>query len=202
VLFKASVCPTIQASRGPMSITRSPKASSISQDDLNWRKLYALCFAYLTIILVINWYKLRVHVAPISLPSVTKKGAGLLRPTLFERVPNVDTSRNAATVIDPSLLPLLNITQGVREHDRKNPCWLLEGELKCIPYFFVLGSFQGGIKDLEVKMLKHPDIVQASPPEPHFWSELKPAATYINQLSKAYRRHTNVDTSPRNAILG
>jgi hypothetical protein len=186
-----------------MFFARSPKPCQISKDDQNWRKLYALCFVYLTAIVVVNWYRWRVHAPPIALPSVSISRASQLRPTLFKRLPSVNELRNAVSIIDPSLRFLLNATEnGVLDHARKNPCWLLEGQLKCLPYFYVLGSFQGGIRDLEAKMLRHPDIVRALPPEPHFWSELKPAAEYINQLSKAYRRHPNADLEAKQAVLG
>ncbi|XP_071494836.1 carbohydrate sulfotransferase 15-like [Diadema antillarum] len=51
----------------------------------------------------------------------------------------------------------------------RNPCWLGEdGELACLPYFYLIGMFKCGTTDLWNKLNSHPDVIRV-PKEPQWW---------------------------------
>jgi hypothetical protein len=88
-------------------------------------------------------------------PGVTEeellRAAARISPDVFDDLP-------------PAFLP-----------DFKAPCWRREGgELRCLPYVYVLGVFQCGVRDLFHRMLLHPEMTGTANAAPHFWDEIHP----------------------------
>ena len=54
----------------------------------------------------------------------------------------------------------------------KNPCWTaVNGNLKCLPYFQVIGMDKCGTTDLFARISRHPDVVpNAKDKETMWWS--------------------------------
>ncbi|XP_038050366.1 carbohydrate sulfotransferase 15-like [Patiria miniata] len=83
-----------------------------------------------------------------------------------------------------------DIFDGVPErflHEFKNPCWrapspLAAGgrrvsagaaattTLRCMPYFFLAGMPKSGTTDLHAKLHGHPQVIQTTVKEPHWWT--------------------------------
>lgn len=59
-------------------------------------------------------------------------------------------------------------------------------QLRCLPSFFVLGSFQCGVRDLASRLAHHPLVAAA--PSPHWWDESKPWSAYWPHFSQAAAR--------------
>jgi len=82
--------------------------------------------------------------------------------------------------------------------DIRNPCWTpnvttatvaARGEdwLACLPFFYVLGSFQCGWADLYSKILQHPHVVSSKPrgnTGTNFYFEKRPWDSFIGPLSR------------------
>jgi hypothetical protein len=176
--------------------------TSLTQEHLNWRKIYAFSCLYVLAILAYWYTAMTSHQLnrQLPLPRSTVNG---MRPKLFETLPSQSTVNKSARIIDPSLfLGLEGLYQGISaasgnktmgQHtgsgnylqDMKNPCWRSENDIVCLPYFYVLGSFQSGIRDMQVKMHRHPQIARTATAEPHFWSENRPTSRYLESLSVA-----------------
>ncbi|XP_030842753.1 carbohydrate sulfotransferase 15 isoform X1 [Strongylocentrotus purpuratus] len=54
----------------------------------------------------------------------------------------------------------------------KSACWKLKGELKCWPYFYLLGMPKCGTTDLWSKITMHPDV-KYTVKEPHWWARVR-----------------------------
>mmetsp|Transcript_7982 Transcript_7982/g.20553 ORF Transcript_7982/g.20553 Transcript_7982/m.20553 type:complete len:234 (+) Transcript_7982:61-762(+) len=54
----------------------------------------------------------------------------------------------------------------------KNPCWHEQGQLRCLPAFYLVGGFQCGVTDLGIRLaaLRSPDIVVGQSVHAAFWS--------------------------------
>ncbi|KAJ8041939.1 Carbohydrate sulfotransferase 15 [Holothuria leucospilota] len=50
-----------------------------------------------------------------------------------------------------------------------NPCWEEGTTLRCVPYFYQIGSFKCGTTDLWDKIVQHPQVVTVAK-EPHWWA--------------------------------
>ncbi|PIK61810.1 putative carbohydrate sulfotransferase 15 [Apostichopus japonicus] len=50
-----------------------------------------------------------------------------------------------------------------------NPCWEDAGSLRCLPYFYQIGSYKCGTTDLWDKLVQHPDVLPVAK-EPHWWA--------------------------------
>ncbi|GFR45882.1 hypothetical protein Agub_g7335 [Astrephomene gubernaculifera] len=53
----------------------------------------------------------------------------------------------------------------------KNPCWMKDGRLRCIPYFHILGVSKCGTTDLYHRLSKHPQMLESRNKGPHWWDE-------------------------------
>ena len=147
-----------------------------------WRRLRLLTAAYVAAIVMCN-----ILIARSPLPQQSDSAGQLnnstaIRPQLFAKPLPLPAVRSAAAVIDPSLFnadsPLALVgdnTEPPWNSTFKNPCWNDGAKLRCVPYFYVLGAFQCGVRDLGRKMVRHPAIAQSANPEIHFWSELREA---------------------------
>ncbi|PNH11414.1 hypothetical protein TSOC_001819 [Tetrabaena socialis] len=65
--------------------------------------------------------------------------------------------QRAAKVLDPEVMkhvpPEFNSSF-------KNPCWTaVNGEFRCLPYFYITGMFHAGALSLQDKLAKHPDVL-------------------------------------------
>ena len=82
----------------------------------------------------------------------------------------------------------------------KAPCWHTEAkQLRCLPYFFILGVFQCGVRDLYSRLLLHKDVAATANPAPHFWDEIHPFSTYLNGFEPAYSK---VEAFPTRTVFG
>ena len=61
----------------------------------------------------------------------------------------------------------------------KNPCWgdEVNKELRCLPYFYVLGHWQSGGQDLIARLVKHTENLGTR--HFHWWNEPRPANDYV-----------------------
>uniref|UniRef100_A0A7S0N6V6 Sulfotransferase n=1 Tax=Chlamydomonas leiostraca TaxID=1034604 RepID=A0A7S0N6V6_9CHLO len=54
----------------------------------------------------------------------------------------------------------------------KNPCWYNKsGQVKCLPYFQILGVSKCGTTDLYHRLSKHPQMFESLNKGPHWWDE-------------------------------
>lgn len=51
----------------------------------------------------------------------------------------------------------------------KSPCWFEDEKLKCLPYFYQIGSYKSGTSDLWDKLVQHPSVGDVLK-EPHWWA--------------------------------
>ncbi|XP_071823565.1 carbohydrate sulfotransferase 15-like [Apostichopus japonicus] len=51
----------------------------------------------------------------------------------------------------------------------RSPCWQETDGLKCLPYFYQIGSYKSGTSDIWDKLVQHPDVVPVLK-EPHWWA--------------------------------
>ncbi|XP_071834648.1 uncharacterized protein [Apostichopus japonicus] len=51
----------------------------------------------------------------------------------------------------------------------KNPCYMIDGKLYCLPYFFLAGMPKCGTTDIWSKISQHPQVAAAQK-EPHWWT--------------------------------
>ncbi|KAJ8041119.1 Carbohydrate sulfotransferase 15 [Holothuria leucospilota] len=51
----------------------------------------------------------------------------------------------------------------------RNPCWMEEGNLLCLPYFYVIGFHKCGTSDVFGRVERHPNVLKVLK-EPHWWS--------------------------------
>jgi len=68
-----------------------------------------------------------------------------------------------------------------RVRDKKNPCWTRrDGDVVCLPYFYILGGWQCGGEELgEALGRSSDDVVTVA--APHFWNEhTKPMTSYAS----------------------
>ncbi|KAL6753537.1 P-loop containing nucleoside triphosphate hydrolase protein [Haematococcus lacustris] len=68
----------------------------------------------------------------------------------------------------------------------KNPCWNSPAipHLKCLPYFYLMGSFQAGAGTLYQKVAEHPDVITNDKARWQFWAEdTKPMEGYVQEHS-------------------
>ena len=80
----------------------------------------------------------------------------------------------------------------------KNPCWREDGQLKCLPYFFLIGIKKSGTTDLFVRLLHHPEVAVPGP----FLKEARWFATYrFGEFAyNMYRIRSNYCTYPNKRI--
>ena len=126
--------------------------------------------------------------------SVQHARGSAFRPELFHEQPALAQLQAAARVVDPTLFSTTSGFGGNRTYqDRsnpfvpgvKNPCWEHNGVLRCIPYFYILGAFQSGARDLQAKMRRHHEIAHSDLAEPHFWSELRDPVKFVDGYKHA-----------------
>jgi hypothetical protein len=83
-----------------------------------------------------------------------------------------EAGEQAAAVISPDVFAEL---PAAFLPEFKAPCWRRNatGALACLPYFYTLGVFQCGVKDIFRRLLHHPDAVKTHNDSPHFWDEVR-----------------------------
>ncbi|XP_025084072.1 carbohydrate sulfotransferase 15-like isoform X1 [Pomacea canaliculata] len=54
----------------------------------------------------------------------------------------------------------------------RNPCWYEGGRLRCLPYFYVIGSTKSGAPDLYKRLLAHPEVASTRK-EVHWFNRLR-----------------------------
>ncbi|XP_076448501.1 uncharacterized protein LOC143285156 [Babylonia areolata] len=68
----------------------------------------------------------------------------------------------------------------------KNPCWYRDPQardsLRCLPYFYVAGVAKSGTSDLYRRLSHHPDILQGSMKEYHWWDRGRFGDFYSDDL--------------------
>lgn len=64
----------------------------------------------------------------------------------------------------------------VPQTEYKSPCWSVDDNLRCLPFFYVLGHWQSGGQDLIGRLVKHPEVVGSR--HFHFWNEPRPPREY------------------------
>ncbi|GMH38730.1 hypothetical protein BSKO_06614 [Bryopsis sp. KO-2023] len=52
-----------------------------------------------------------------------------------------------------------------------NPCWRVNGQYKCIPFYHILGVSKCGTTDMYRRLIRHPNIYDSKNKGPHFWDE-------------------------------
>ncbi|KNC46188.1 uncharacterized protein AMSG_00307 [Thecamonas trahens ATCC 50062] len=71
-----------------------------------------------------------------------------------------------------------------------SPCWLDDGGgLRCMPAFMILGVFQAGVKDVYLRMGRHPAIHDASGLHILFWCEPHKWEDYAGTMSRVAEKH-------------
>lgn len=57
----------------------------------------------------------------------------------------------------------------------KNPCWRQPGEseLRCLPYFYLVGVSKSGTTDLYMQLKKHPKIARGNTKELGYWGKFR-----------------------------
>lgn len=106
--------------------------------------------------------------------------AGVSRRVLF-------AAASLCFVYLPLVSPLTDVFNTIPseyEPGFKNPCWLgnaTDGTPRrhCIPFYYLLGNWQSGVRDLQLRLELHPDVVRASNAAPHFWDERHPFEQYM-----------------------
>ena len=78
----------------------------------------------------------------------------------------------------------------------KNPCWTaVNGNLKCLPYFQVIGMDKCGTTDLFARISRHPDVVpNAKDKETMWWSWER-----YGELEKSRLLHIGLSNNGSNA---
>ena len=95
-----------------------------------------------------------------------------IRPKMYETLPP----------LTPSGAPMYNSTYP------RMPCWNDDdGQLQCLPGFFILGVFQSGCADLYARMNLHPFLHLPEPYHMLFWAESHPWEEYLDAFSKPGR---------------
>mmetsp|Transcript_36158 Transcript_36158/g.80462 ORF Transcript_36158/g.80462 Transcript_36158/m.80462 type:complete len:459 (-) Transcript_36158:759-2135(-) len=82
----------------------------------------------------------------------------------------------------------------------KNPCWKVDGKLKCLPYFYMAGAFQAGINTLYSKLTEHPDVINTEVSRWQFWGEDgKTMSEYVTKNGEGAARE--LDAAPQRRII-
>ena len=82
----------------------------------------------------------------------------------------------------------------------KAPCWHTEAkQLRCLPYFFILGVFQCGVRDLYSRLVLHKDVATTANAAPHFWDEIHGFASYLSVFEPALSK---VEAFPTRTVFG
>lgn len=55
----------------------------------------------------------------------------------------------------------------------KNPCWYEDKVLKCAPYFYLAGVAKCGTTDIFARIRLHPDVIQGTQKEYHWWDRYR-----------------------------
>jgi len=82
----------------------------------------------------------------------------------------------------------------------KTPCWRNDSEqLRCLPFFYILGVFQCGVRDLYSRLVLHKDVAATANPAPHFWDEQHPFSSYLSVFEPALSK---VEAFPTRTVFG
>ena len=91
----------------------------------------------------------------------------------------------------------------------KAPCWRVtpegapttgeDGALRCMPYVFILGVFQCGVRDIYSRLLMHPDVAATANAAPHWWDEIHSFQRYMDIMAPALPR---VAEAPERVVFG
>ncbi|XP_076448266.1 carbohydrate sulfotransferase 15-like [Babylonia areolata] len=76
----------------------------------------------------------------------------------------------------------------------KNPCWYMDSklkkELRCLPYFYLVGQGKCGTTDMFARIGFHPDMIQGRLKEYHWWERTR---YYKKPVSLAEYSHSLLD---------
>nr|KAG5708483.1 hypothetical protein BaRGS_026210 [Batillaria attramentaria] len=79
----------------------------------------------------------------------------------------------------------------------KNPCWYERSgkskEFKCAPYFYLAGVAKGGTTDMFVRIRLHPDVMQGTQKEYHWWDRYRFGDTEEDDDTGAKEEATSFD---------
>ena len=84
-------------------------------------------------------------------------------------------------------------------NDYKAPCWRTASKLQCLPFFYILGVFQCGVRDLMARVLLHKDVASTRNSAPHWWDELHPFSEYLSLFEPALPK---VEAFPPRTVFG
>lgn len=120
------------------------------------------------------------HVHPVHHRHSNGTAAGPTpKPRDGQPPPGVSAAAAAASVaklepelfasLPPAFLPEL-----------KTPCFHANGTgpLRCLPYYFILGDFQCGVRDLATRLARHPQVVRPGAETPHWWDERRDGGSW------------------------
>lgn len=86
----------------------------------------------------------------------------------------------------------------------KSPCWLGNASepggpprRHCLPFYFLLGNWQSGVRDLQSRLEHHPDVVKGANAAPHFWDERHPFDQYQRIFDQCGGPAAHPPASPR-----
>lgn len=83
--------------------------------------------------------------------------------------------------------------------DLKNPCWMVDGEARCLPGVILTGSFQAGANAIADKLTKHRDVVTNEMTRWQFWGEEgKKLGEYSQKFGQALPQ---LQTDPKKKVL-
>ncbi|GAX82546.1 hypothetical protein CEUSTIGMA_g9972.t1 [Chlamydomonas eustigma] len=107
--------------------------------------------------------------------------------------------RKIGATLDPEIMA--NVPRAASEYklNVKNPCWDHEGTIRCLPYFYLAGSFQAGVDTLYKQLIPHRDIIHNEMTRYQFWGEEgKPMSTYAQKNGQSYEQ---IKQSPQQHII-
>ncbi|KAK3268393.1 hypothetical protein CYMTET_23104 [Cymbomonas tetramitiformis] len=81
----------------------------------------------------------------------------------------------------------------------KNPCWKADTRTHCLPYFFILGVFQCGVKDLYSRIAQHPAVVTGNTITSNFFFEKRPWKEFLASMDRVT---PHIAEAPQERIAG
>lgn len=141
--------------------------------------------------------------APVKTAQLQAEGATPVRAVARSRVGaappgfTVQQAERAAARVSPDLFAALPASF-LKEY--KAPCWRTEeNKLRCLPYFYILGVFQCGVRDLMARVLLHKRAASTLNAAPSFWDEIHPFSEYLALFEPALPK---VEAFPTSAVFG
>ncbi|XP_011662499.2 carbohydrate sulfotransferase 15-like isoform X2 [Strongylocentrotus purpuratus] len=92
----------------------------------------------------------------------------------------------------------------------KSPCWVIrtnakDNKIRCLPYFYILGTPKSGTSDLWDKISGHPDVIGGILKEPHWWTRRRldgvSFESYLQGRSTKLVNTFNQDASNKDKLI-